>query len=164
MLIKLEAGIKHFAAKTHKHLSLDIRLSELPGTGAAGGMGYSLMAYTSASMESGFDIIAKLASLDKIIDSKEHKPDLIITGEGCFDAQSLNGKLVGQIKQYSEDYEIPMLVICGVIGDELNMHQLNDKMSVFSLCNDSVTQEHAIKNPAPLLENLISQKLKFILN
>ncbi len=159
MLIELETGVNHFANKTYEHLGLDVTLSDASGAGAAGGMGYSLMAYASANMKSGFDLIAKLADFDKLIDSKETMPDLIITGEGCFDEQSLQGKLIGQLNQYSEQHQIPILVICGVIGEKLDISQFSQNMTIQSLCNDTITQEYAIKNSLSLLENLISSTL-----
>lgn len=167
MLIELEAGMKHFAQKTIECLSTDNpllkKLSETAGAGAAGGMGYALMAYGKATMQSGFELIADLANLDDIIDSVHTRPDLIITGEGRFDNQSLQGKLIGRLIQRSDKYQIPMLIICGSIGKEFDVDKLSKDISVFGLCSNSISQEYAMENSADLLKKMISNVLDPIL-
>ncbi len=165
MLAELEAGMKHFALKTTECFTLDApllkKLSGIPGAGAAGGMGYALMAYGQATMTSGFELIAEFAELDEKINSIKTRPDLIITGEGCFDKQSLQGKLVGRLIQRSDKHQIPILIICGII--ENNMKELSKNISAFSLCNGSISKEYAMKNSVHLLEELLEKLLPNLL-
>ena len=170
MLAQLDAGMRHFANKTSCLFNSDNALVTTPGTGAAGGMGFALMAYCQATMKSGFELLAEMAGLDEILASGDRKPDLIITGEGRFDSQSLQGKLVGRLSERADKYKIPLLVICGTIGDDLNRNEISRNISVYSLCHSpsksssksSSSLDYAIKNSAVLLKQLISNLVKVL--
>jgi glycerate 2-kinase len=82
-----------------------------PGAGAAGGLGFGLTAFAGAWMESGFEIFAQLAGLDKRI----RQADLVITGEGRVDRQTYMGKGVGQIALRCAGLRVPCLVLAGVV-------------------------------------------------
>lgn len=167
MLIELESGMKHFADKTaalfHTNADTDFSVADSPGTGAAGGMGYALMAYCQASMQSGFELIADLARLDEIIAADKTRPDIIITGEGRFDSQSIQGKLVGRLGERADQYNIPLIIICGGIGDDLEMNKISPNMSAFSICQAPISLQYAMNNSAELLAKLISNLIKVIL-
>ncbi len=165
MLVELESGIKNFANKTAVFVRAETNeeLSGVCGAGAAGGMGYALMAYCQATMKSGFELIAELARLDELLASNETRPDIIITAEGRFDNQSLQGKLVGRLSERVFQYNIPLIVICGSIGDDLDMKKISPYISAFSLCQAPMTLEYAVNNTAVLLEKLISNLSKVIL-
>jgi glycerate kinase len=81
-----EARLTHLADLAERHL--ERRLRELPGAGAAGGLGFGLMAFAGAELTSGFALVAETLGLEARI----RAADLVITGEGRLDAQSLNGK------------------------------------------------------------------------
>ena len=162
MLAALEAGIKHFAAKTASLPDMDSTLENASGAGAAGGMGFALMAYCKASMQSGFELMAEMADLDGLFASSDSRPDVIISGEGCFDRQSLQGKLVGRLSDYADKGNIPMLVICGSIGKDLDMNDISRNISSFSICQGPLSLDEAMKNTAVLLAELISNLLKVL--
>ncbi|MDX2503005.1 MAG: glycerate kinase [Gammaproteobacteria bacterium] len=162
MLAELEAGIKHFAEKTGTLPAVDRSLANAAGAGAAGGMGYALMAYCQANMKSGFELIAEMADLDGVFADVETRPDLIITGEGRFDSQSIQGKLVGRLSEYADKYNIPMLVICGSIGEDLDMNAISQNISTFSICHGPSSLEYTMNNTAVLLDKLISNLLKVL--
>ena len=81
----------------------------LPGGGAAGGVGAALHAFFGAKIVSGFGLFADMASLPQKISSSR----LVITGEGCLDASSLRGKLVGSLAQMCAEKCRPLYVVCG---------------------------------------------------
>lgn len=162
MLLELDAGMKNFAEKTLKDRGLSDEWLEQPGAGAAGGMGFALMAYCQATMKSGFELIAEMADLDGVFTTAETRPDLIITGEGRFDNQSLHGKLIGRLSERSKKHGIPMLVICGSIGDDIDRATLSQDMSCFSLCQGPVSLEYAMQNSATLLEKLMANLVKIL--
>jgi glycerate kinase len=81
-----EDRLTHLADIVSRDLSIDPRL--IPGSGAAGGLGYGLMAFCGARLTSGFDLISQQIGLEE----RAAKADLIITGEGRLDAQTLHGK------------------------------------------------------------------------
>jgi glycerate kinase len=82
------------------------------GAGAAGGLGFGLMAFLAAEMRPGFDLIARQASLERRLDAA----DLVITGEGAIDRSTLMGKGVGQIGQRCRQLQIPCIGLAGMVS------------------------------------------------
>lgn len=85
-----------------------VDVTKLPGAGAAGGLAGGLVA-VGARIESGFDVLAESAGLDELLVDA----DLVITGEGFFDAESFNGKVVGGVAAWSAAEGVPVLAIVG---------------------------------------------------
>jgi glycerate kinase len=83
-----------------------------PGAGAAGGLGFGLMAFLGAGMQSGFDFLARQASLERRL----RAADLVITGEGAIDRSTLMGKVVGQIGRRCRELRIPCIGLAGVVS------------------------------------------------
>lgn len=162
MLLELEAGMKHFAKKTLTACNISESLLAAPGAGAAGGIGFALMAYCQATMKSGFELIAEMADLDGVFANAATRPDLIITGEGHFDNQSLHGKLIGRLSERADKHDIPMLVICGGVGDDLDQKAISSNISAFSICQGPVSLEYAMENTASLLNKLMTNLVKII--
>ena len=81
----------------------------MPGAGAAGGLGFGLNAFTGARLRSGFDLVAQHAGLG----SRVRQSDLVITGEGALDRQTLMGKGVGEIGQLCRRHRVPCLGLAG---------------------------------------------------
>jgi len=90
---------------------LQTKFAKTPGAGAAGGLGFGLMAFAQAKLESGFGIFARYSHLDDRI----HQADLVITGEGRLDEQTYMGKGVGQIAQRCGKMGIPCFAMGGTI-------------------------------------------------
>lgn len=167
----LETALTHYALKTEAYLNrqdkpmalLDMQdksLAALAGTGAAGGMGFALLAYCQASMKSGFELIAEMAQLDKLI--TQGKIDLILTGEGQFDNQSLDGKLVGRLSERAKEHNIPIIVLCGSIGEDIDYQTISEQMVLFSLSRGPSSLEYAMNNSAYLLEDAILNIFKLL--
>ncbi|MBI3877520.1 MAG: glycerate kinase, partial [Verrucomicrobia bacterium] len=89
-------------------------LAGVPGTGAAGGLGFGLCAFAGAKLEPGFALIARHAKLDEHLRSA----DLVITGEGSLDRSSLMGKGPGEIAVRCRARKLPCLGLGGVVQDE----------------------------------------------
>jgi glycerate kinase len=94
------------AAATH-----GTRLDALPGAGAAGGLGFGLRLFLGAALESGFGIVARTTGLVAEID----RADLVITGEGCIDGQTLMGKGTGQIARLCHQRAKPCWGLAGLL-------------------------------------------------
>lgn len=84
-----------------------------PGAGAAGGLGYGLVAFCSARLESGVKLIAKSVRLAERI----RGCDLVVTGEGRMDSQTVNGKTPMGVAAVAKRLGIPCIAICGCVGD-----------------------------------------------
>jgi glycerate kinase len=111
-VIALDARAKHFAEASTKHLGRDCQ--NMPGAGAAGGLGYAFLQYMNAECRSGIDLL-----LDSIhFDDQLQDADLVITGEGSADRQTLMGKLPYGILQRAKKCGVPVTLIAGRIADE----------------------------------------------
>lgn len=114
----LESGLAHYADLLERQTRRSCR--DLPGSGAAGGTAFGLTCAMSAEIVSGFDWLADLLQLDeKIADC-----DLIVTGEGSFDAQSLTGKVVGGVLERCRLLAKPVWILPARV-DASVMAQLN---------------------------------------
>ena len=87
--------------------------AEIPGSGAAGGLGFGLMAFTGASLESGFDLVSETLDLESQIQSS----DLIITAEGRLDRSSLHGKAPTALARLANRLGKPIICLCGSVED-----------------------------------------------
>ena len=86
----------------------------VPGAGAAGGMGAALIGILDATLQSGVDVVAKLTQLG----SRVSKADIVITGEGCLDGQSAHGKAPVGVAQIAKAARIPVIAIGGMIAED----------------------------------------------
>lgn len=115
-VILLDKALSHFAMVSGQHGYQDYQ--NIAGAGAAGGLGFALMSFCGANLKSGFDTVAEAVSLEEHIANA----DLVITGEGKLDAQTLMGKVAGGISQLAKASHKPVIAICGSV-DGLNPTQ-----------------------------------------
>lgn len=106
MVERLDQGLRHFAALVEQTFAVNLHF---PGAGAAGGVGGGVVWGLKAHLQPGFQAIAALTQLETAI----QKCDGIITGEGCFDSQSLQGKVVGGVVALAQKYRKPVFVVAG---------------------------------------------------
>ena len=83
-----------------------------PGAGAAGGLGFGLLAFVGAEMQPGFDVFVRQAALERRL----HAAELVVTGEGAIDGSTLMGKGVGQIARHCRKLKIPCIGLAGILG------------------------------------------------
>lgn len=88
--------------------------SQLPGAGAAGGLGYAFMQYLHANRCSGATLLMDIIGFDQILTNA----DLVITGEGHCDRQTLMGKLPFAIMQRAKQHYVPTLLLAGMVSDK----------------------------------------------
>ena len=111
MIAELDEGMKAFARIIHAHTGKDI--SQLPGSGAAGGLGGCLAAFMDATLQSGADLLLDASHFEARIQDA----DLVITGEGKIDRQSLMGKITGKILEEGKQRGIPVIALAGQATD-----------------------------------------------
>lgn len=111
MVKRLDDGLRHAAKIIKRDLSADA--TEIKGAGAAGGMGAGAAAFLGAELKRGIDILLDKADFDK----KAAEADLIITGEGRLDFQSVNGKVISGIAKRAAAQSKKAIAICGSRGD-----------------------------------------------
>ena len=112
MVEALDARAKHFAEASTKHLGRDCQ--NMPGAGAAGGLGYAFLQYMKAECRSGIDLLLDTIHFDDMLQDA----NLVITGEGSADRQTLMGKLPYGILQRARKQNVPVMLIAGRIADE----------------------------------------------
>jgi glycerate kinase len=111
-VLLLDAALERFAGVLEKDLPCcPPGLSALPGSGAAGGLGAAIIAL-GGRCESGIGLVMTAVGLDAALDAA----DLVVTGEGSFDAQSLRGKVVAGVAAAARDHRLPCVVVAGRVG------------------------------------------------
>lgn len=149
----LEAKLKAFADLTEKRLGVDYKY--VKGAGAAGGLGFALKAYAGAELVTGFSLVAELAGLEE----KIQDADLVITTEGRFDAQSLQGKAPYRVVQMAEKYEVPVIIISGTAEEGMEFSS-----PVFTLAGEAGSIKDAIENAYYLMESLSKKIARLIID
>lgn len=107
MVKELDEGMQAFSRLVYKETGTDIM--NIKGAGAAGGLGGALKAFLDADLKKGADMVLDAIGFDEII----RDADLVITGEGKIDSQTLNGKLPSAVAQRASARNIPVMAICG---------------------------------------------------
>lgn len=144
-LIALEENMSIYSQIVKKYFDDDF--SEIEGAGAAGGVGFAFIAFMNAKLSLGIDVLLKGYHFDELVE----KYDLVITGEGKLDEQSLNGKVISGIMSYSpKNLEF-------VVGS----CSLNDlPYKVHAIVPNSATLEEALSKPRESLSKLIKNDFK----
>lgn len=107
---ELDAALAHFSTVLFRDLDADVM--DAPGAGAAGGLGAGVMAFLNGRLTPGFELIACAAGLRRALD----RADLVITGEGRADAQTLRGKVPGGVVRLARALGVPAVVVAGTLG------------------------------------------------
>ncbi len=151
-----EAAHEHLAALVKRELGTDF--SEVPGAGAAGGLGFGLMAFCGAKLESGFDCIAQaLGAEERILAAT-----IVITAEGSLDHQTMEGKTPHGVSRIARKHGKPVYAIAGRLADEEVLHLHFN--GIASLVNAPMTLGQAIADAPALLEKAATRLAHTILN
>jgi len=142
---RLEAALSHFAKLAKSRLGEDFSIR--PGSGAAGGAGFALQAFLSAKIVPGAAKTAEIIHLDKAM---QHC-DLVISGEGCLDAQTLHGKTLSGVLQIARRQQIPVIALAGSLGEGYQALYRQGLTAAFSLVSGPLSLEQACQNAAQLL-------------
>ena len=118
------------------------------GAGAAGGLGFGLMSFAGARAEPGIEIFERYARLTERVQSA----DLVLTGEGALDAQTLMGKGVGEVARRCNELNVPCIGLAGVVPEP---EKAREKFrATFALTPDLTDTENAFREPGAWLERL----------
>lgn len=145
MIRRLEHVMERLVAICRRDLGTDF--AGVPGAGAAGGLGFGFLTFFGASVEPGFARVATLLDLEQRIIAA----DLVITGEGSLDAQTLRGKGPGAVATLARRHGKRVVAFAGRIDDEAGVRGLFDASS--ALADGSITPEQAVKSAASLLRD-----------
>lgn len=144
-VVQLDQALGHFAKLCAQALGKDVR--DEPGSGAAGGLGFAAKAFLGAQFQAGVEVVAELVGLAEAVKDA----DLVITGEGRFDAQTLRGKTPFGVARIAKRYAVPVIVIAGTLGEgyqELYQHGID---AAFAVTSGPMTLEQACAEAPRLL-------------
>jgi glycerate kinase len=157
MVSVLDRNLEHFARVVERDLGDSIR--DLPGSGAAGGLGGGLVAFASGRLEPGISLVIRAVGLE----GRLKQADLCITGEGAIDASSAFGKTAVGVARLARSLGCPTIALAGAIGPgaEAVLDQGID--AYFSLCPAPISLDEAIAQGGPLLERVAEQAMRAFL-
>jgi len=142
---QLDRALGHFAEHCAQVLNHDVR--DEPGSGAAGGLGFAAKAFLQAQFRTGVEVVAQLTGLADAIEGA----DLVITGEGRFDAQTLRGKTPFGVARIAQRQGVPVLVIAGTLGEGYEALYEHGIDAAFALANGPMTLQEACADAPRLL-------------
>lgn len=140
MIVELDRNLGHFADVIKKSLRVDVK--NVPGAGAAGGMGAALMAFLNAELRSGIEIVTEALNLEEHI----HDCTLVVTGEGRIDSQSIHGKVPVGVANVAMKYHKPVIGIAGSLTPDVGVVHQYGIDAVFSVLTSIGSLEEALKN------------------
>lgn len=150
----LEMHLENLADVVTTDFGCDFR--DKPGAGAAGGIGFGLMSFCGAKMRSGFDVVAEALHLEERIAAC----DLVITGEGRLDAQTLEGKGPAGVGSLARRQGKPTLAFAGSIADPQAVAEIFD--ATCAIIDEPVTLDEAMRRGAEFLERAACRTAQFI--
>jgi glycerate kinase len=139
----LERALTSLADVVAKELGFDYR--DKPGAGAAGGLGFGLMSFCGATIRPGFDVVAEAVGLE----SKMKAVDVVITGEGSLDRQTLEGKTLAGVARLARKLGKKVFAIAGRYDGNQQVRELFDE--VYELARPGMTEKEQMKRAGELL-------------
>jgi glycerate 2-kinase len=137
MVLKLDEGLTHLASVIKNQLNVDV--SMIPGGGAAGAMGAGMVAFFNSRLQMGIETILDLVGFDRLIKDA----DLIFTGEGKIDSQSLQGKVPIGVARRAKQAGVDVVAVVGTIGNDIDAAYDLGISAIFSINPEPVPFEIA---------------------
>lgn len=142
MIELLDANLLHYAEIIKRDLGLDV--NDVPGAGAAGGMGAALLAFLGADLRPGIDIVTEAVGLSAIVKDA----DLVITGEGRIDSQTVKGKVPIGVARVAKAYNKPVIAIAGSLSNDVDIVYQHGLDAAFSVLHKISSLENALAQAA----------------
>jgi glycerate kinase len=158
MCRQLDEALKHYA-DVIKH-DLDIDVGNMPGGGAAGGLGAGLVTFLGAKLETGIDIVCEAVGLSEHLKGA----NFVFTGEGRIDTQTMFGKTVAGVAARAQASGVPVIAITGelaISNKELARHGID---TALSLVSDSVSPDESVTNASQLITEAAERALRLVID
>lgn len=141
----LDKGLTHLASIAHRKLGIDV--ADLPGAGAAGGLGYGAMVFLDAQLRRGVEMVLEAVQFHQRVKAC----DLCLTGEGKFDGQTLSGKAIEGVAGVAQAAGVPIIALVGAIGPgSQRAHEIG--ISKIQEIGQGLTHQQSMSQAAELLE------------
>ena len=149
----LDKGLRHLSAILERDLHLNI--SQIPGSGAAGAMGAGMVAFFGSQLQMGIETVLDTVHFSQVVSDA----DMVFTGEGKFDQQSLHGKAVIGIAKRAKEKNIPVIVLTGGVENDMDAAYEMGVSAVFSINRlpqkFSVSRYKSVENMTATFENIL---------
>lgn len=156
MIESLDAALLHFAEVVKRDIGVEI--NDIPGSGAAGGLGGGMIAFTNGELRAGVDIVLDTVRLDDYLPGC----DLVITGEGSMDHSTIYNKAPVGVAERAKRLGIPVVGISGSLGagfQDVHEHGID---ALAAITPGPMTLEEASERAAELISNATEQVLRFL--
>lgn len=157
MVQQLDRNLNHYANLVEA--SLGISIKNVAGSGAAGGLGFGLMAFADAKLQSGVELIIEQSRLAE----KIAQADYVLTGEGKIDSQTALGKTPFGVAQVAQQFNKPVLAFAGLVGEGIESLFDAGFSQIVGINPPDCSLEEALKNGEVNLEKAVSKTIKNIL-
>ncbi len=157
MVRELDAALANYARVVSRDVGSDV--SDVPGAGAAGGLGAGLMAFTGATLQSGIDMVCEVLGFDALLQGA----DLVITGEGRADRSTIFNKAPVGVARLASAHGVPTVLLAGSLGpghEELYGHNV---ASIICIADRPMNFEASLSRSAELLESAAERTMRLIL-
>jgi glycerate kinase len=156
MVRELDEALHHYATIVQRDLGVDVL--DLPGAGAAGGLGAGLVAFLHAQLLPGSRMVLDALHFDTHLASA----DLVMTAEGHLDTQTLRGKSVGAVASAAKERGVPVIVVVGGVGsDEHALYELGIT-AIVPLPTSPMTLAEAMTQASPLVSRAAERALRLV--
>lgn len=145
-LEQLDRNLEHYGKVIREQCHMD--MADRKGAGAAGGTGAALMAFMNGKMVNGIDLVLQMVGMERYLDDA----DLLITGEGRIDRQTLSGKTVMGIAAMAKNKGVPVIVLTGKAEEQIEEIYDRGVVAVFPIVDGPMELEEAFKRAPELLE------------
>lgn len=152
----LEKGLEHLAGVVKD--TFGKTASDLPGSGAAGGAAFGLHTFLGAGFVRGVEFMLDLTDTKKLFEGQS--ADLLITGEGAIDEQTLQGKLIHGVVELGKQYALPTLAICGKLDLEAEKAQQYGLEAILEIRDKTKPTGYSMEHASELLERTIEVYLR----
>jgi len=156
MVKELDNALAQYAAVIERDLGLSVR--DIPGAGAAGGLGAGLLAFLHATLRPGAHIVLEAVKLEEHL----RQADLIITAEGQLDSQTAYGKSVGAVAALAKRYGLPVLALAGSLGDDYQTVYDLGVDAVAVLPSKPMTLTYAMGHAAELMVDATERAMRLL--
>ncbi|WP_460287378.1 glycerate kinase family protein [Clostridium faecium] len=153
----LDDSLKHYADKIKEQFNIDI--SNVPGAGAAGGLGGGLLAFLNGKLRSGIELVIHHTALEE----KIRNSDYVITGEGSIDNQTIFGKTPIGVSRIAKKHGVPVIAVAGRIGDDIVTIYDEGIVSVFSILQKVTYLEEALEDGKENLEKTLENIARLLI-
>lgn len=145
-LEQLDSNLERYGAIIKEQIKIDV--ANVSGAGAAGGTGVALLAFMNAKIVPGIELVLQLLGMEQYL----NEADLVITGEGKIDGQTLNGKTISGISKMAKDRGVPVIVLTGKMDEQIEAIYDRGVQAVFSIVDGPMELEEALNKAPRLLE------------